>query len=193
VGVGRDRAALDHVQRLGADAVVALRPDEDEEALTARLLAAAGPVDVVLDGLYGAPLEAALGACAPGARLVNIGHAAGASARIPAGVLRGRRLVLSGFAGLHTPLRDKARALHWLWAALSRGELRVAVHTFPLGDLPAVWRTQARSPHAKCVALPQDTRLPAHSPITAEQPPMTRTPSPSSPAPTRRPGATGPR
>jgi len=154
IGVARDRVALGRLPALGADAVVELRAGESSEELTARLLAAAGPVDVVLDGLYGMPLEAALRVCAPRARVVNIGNPAGATAQIPAGLLRGKQLTLSGFAGLHTPLRDKRAGLTWLWAALARGDLRVEVRTFPLEELPVAWRAQAVSPHAKCVILP---------------------------------------
>ncbi|MFF1924568.1 zinc-binding alcohol dehydrogenase family protein [Streptomyces sp. NPDC058221] len=154
VGVARDPAAPASLRALGADAVVELRPGEDSEGLAARLSAAAGPVDVVLDGVYGPPLEAALLACAPRARVVNIGNPAGATARVPAGLLRGKQLTLSGFAGLHTPLRDKRAALTWLWSALARDELQVDVRAFALDELPAAWRDQAASPHAKCVVLP---------------------------------------
>ncbi|MFJ1902159.1 MULTISPECIES: zinc-binding alcohol dehydrogenase family protein [unclassified Streptomyces] len=154
VGVARDAAALKSLLGLGADAVVELRPDEGAEDLAARLSAAAGPVDVVLDGVYGLPLEAALRACAPRARVVNIGNPAGSTARVPAGLLRGKQLTLSGFAGLHTPLRDKRAALTWLWSALARDELRIDVRTFALDELPAAWRDQAASPHAKYVVLP---------------------------------------
>ncbi|MCZ4098690.1 zinc-binding dehydrogenase [Streptomyces sp. So13.3] len=164
VGVARDRAALESLLLLGADAVVALRADESAEELAVRLLAAAGPVDVVLDGLYGVPLEAALRACAPRARVVNIGNPAGVTAQIPAGLLRGKQLSLSGFAGLHTPLKDKQPALTWLWDALSREELRIEVRGFALGELPSVWRAQAASPHAKYVLLPDPARLPHPSP-----------------------------
>jgi NADPH:quinone reductase-like Zn-dependent oxidoreductase len=167
IGVARDQVALGRLLTLGADAVVELRAGEASEDLAARLLAAAGPVDVVLDGLYGMPLEAALRVCAPRARVVNIGNPAGATAQIPAGLLRGKQLTLSGFAGLHTPLRDKRAALTWLWAALTRGDLRVEVRTFPLEELPMAWRAQAFSPHAKCVILPgshtRDTSCPAEN------------------------------
>lgn len=156
VGVARDYAALQRVLGLGADAVVDLRADEDSDALAARLLEAAGPVDVVLDGVYGAPLEAALQVCAPQARVVNIGNPAGTTAQIPAGLLRGKQITLSGFAGLHTSLQDKRSALTWLWTALARDELQVEVRTFRLDELPAAWRAQAVSPHAKCVILPDD-------------------------------------
>jgi NADPH2:quinone reductase len=86
--------------------------------------------------------------------VVNIGSPAGATALVPAGLLRGKQLTLSGFAGLHTPLAEKRGALTWLWGALARSELRIEVRTFPLGDLPAAWRAQADSPHAKCVIVP---------------------------------------
>ncbi|WP_406143668.1 zinc-binding alcohol dehydrogenase family protein [Streptomyces sp. NBC_01012] len=156
IAVARDRVALESLAALGADTAVALRADEGGEELAARLLDAAGPVDVVLDGLYGIPLEAALRVCAPRARVVNIGNPAGTTAQVPAGLLRGKQLTLSGFAGLHTPLRDKHAALTWLWTALAEGELRVPVRTFPLEELPSAWQAQAVSPHAKCVVLPQD-------------------------------------
>ncbi|WP_410597273.1 quinone oxidoreductase family protein [Amycolatopsis sp. lyj-23] len=154
VGVGRDHAALQRVLDLGADAVVALRPEESRDELAARLHDAAGPVDVVLDGIYGMPLEAALQVCAPRARLVNIGNLAGPTAQVPAGSMRGKQLVLSGFAGLHMSLRDKYQALTWLWAEISRGGLQLATRVFSLDELPAAWREQSGSPHAKCVVVP---------------------------------------
>jgi NADPH:quinone reductase-like Zn-dependent oxidoreductase len=154
VGVARDRAALQHLLTLGADAVVELRADESVDELVIRLLAAAGEVDVVLDGVYGMPFEAALRACAPRARVVNIGNPAGATAEVPAGLLRGKQLTVSGFAGLHVPLRDKRAALTWLWNAVGRGELQMQVNTFPLGDLPEAWRAQEVSPHVKNVMVP---------------------------------------
>jgi NADPH2:quinone reductase len=142
---------------LGADAVVELRADEGSEELAARLLATAGPVDVVFDGLYGMPLEAALRVCAPRARVINVGNPAGATVQVPAGLLRGKQLTLSGFAGLHTPLRDKRAALAWLWTGLACGELQIKVRTFPLEESVAAWRAQLASPHAKCVLVPGST------------------------------------
>lgn len=78
------------------------------------MLDAAGPVDLVFDGVYGAPFEAAPQACARRARLVNVGNLAGASAPVPAGLLRGKQLTISGFAGSHTTLSEKLPALTWL-------------------------------------------------------------------------------
>jgi NADPH:quinone reductase-like Zn-dependent oxidoreductase len=165
IGAGRNRAALEHVLDLGADVVIDLRPDESEDELAGRLLAAAGPVDVVLDGLFGLPLQAALRVCVPRARVVNIGNLAGATAQLPAGLLRGKQLTVSGFAGLHTPLRDKQAALTWLSGALAADTLRVDIRTFGLGELSAAWTEQAASPHAKCV-VPAEEATPARPPRT---------------------------
>ncbi|HEX4402738.1 MAG TPA: zinc-binding dehydrogenase [Galbitalea sp.] len=154
IGVARDGAALSKLPSLGADAVVALREDESVDELGVRLREAAGSVDVVLDCLYGHPLEAALQACAQHARVVNVGHSAGPLAAIPAGLLRGAQITLTGFAGVHVPLRDKRVALSWLWGALASGRISVAVNSIPLEDLPSAWSAQAASPHAKYVVVP---------------------------------------
>jgi len=154
VGVGRNPEALRRVRDLGADAVVELRAEESREDLAARLFAVSGPVDVVLDGLYGLPFEAALQVCAQRARLVNIGNLAGPTAEVPAGLLRGKQLTLTGFAGLQLPLAAKEAALQWLWAALAEGGLQVRTRTCSLDELHAAWQEQAASPHAKCVVLP---------------------------------------
>ncbi|AMM18951.1 hypothetical protein AX769_00870 [Frondihabitans sp. PAMC 28766] len=154
IGIARDAEALQDLLRLGADAVVELRHGESAESLARRIGEVAPSVDVVLDGLYGVPLEAALQVCAPRARLVNIGNPTSATITLAAGLLRGKRITLSGFAGLHTPLRDKRPALTWLWEALRHGDLDVSVATILLEELPAAWRAQSNSPHTKYVVVP---------------------------------------
>ena len=134
------------------------RPGRAARTCPPGLAAAAGPVDVVLDGVYGPPLEAALQVCAPRARLVNVGNLAGPTAEVPAGLLRGTQLTLSGFAGLHLPLAAKEQALTWLWAGLAAGELHVETRTFGLDELPTAWEMQAASPHAKYVVVPDEHR-----------------------------------
>ena len=157
-GGARDRPALQVRRELGADAVVDLRAGETAAELAGRLSAASGSVDVVLDAVYGLPFEAALQVCAPHARVINIGNAVGAVARVPAGLLRGKQLTVSGFAGLHTPLHQKRGALNWLWGAIARDELHVQVRTAALEDLPAAWDAQTGSPHEKYVVVPENQR-----------------------------------
>ena len=157
IGVGRSREVL---AELGADTVVQLVEGEITDSLAERIREAAGAVDVILDTLYSQPLEAALRSCAMHARVVNVGHSAGPTATIAAGLLRGKQIAVSGFAGLHIPLRDKRSALEWLWSELAADRLRIPVTTLPLDDLPTAWSAQARSPHAKHVVV--------HSPEESE-------------------------
>ena len=155
IGVGRDPEVLAGLSALGADAVVELRSGEHTDSLAERIRGAAGPVDVIIDTLYSQPLEAALQTCARHARVVNVGHSAGPTATIAAGLLRGKQITVSGFAGLHTLLSDKRTALEWLWGELAAGRIRVPVTTLPLEDLPTAWSAQATSPHAKHVVVPR--------------------------------------
>ncbi|MEU6799348.1 zinc-binding alcohol dehydrogenase family protein [Nonomuraea wenchangensis] len=155
VAVGRDAEALAQTLELGAHAAVELRPGESGEELSDRLRAAAPSFDVVLDGLFGMPLEAALRVCGPGARVVNVGNPAGSQITLPAGLLRGRELTVRAFAGYKTPLSRKHAALQWLWVALADGLLRLDVRVRPLDELPAAWAEQHQgSPHVKTVIVP---------------------------------------
>ncbi len=101
---------------------------------------------------------------------MNIGNAAGVEATLPAGLLRGRQLTVSGFASMHTPLAQKASALTWLWGALRRGDLQVPVRTFSLDQVALAWRVQATSPHTKCVILPATANATWHSAIPIPTP-----------------------
>jgi NADPH2:quinone reductase len=154
VGVARNQSALDRLLRLGADAVVALLPGESENDLVARLSDAAGPVDVLLDGLFGVPLQAALKVCARHGRVVNIGNLAGPTAVLSAGSLRSKQLTLTGFAGLHMSMKEKQTALGWLWRQVIDAAIEVDVRTSALRDIAATWSVQQSSPHAKCVVVP---------------------------------------
>jgi NADPH2:quinone reductase len=153
VGVGRNPDALARALTLGADAVVELRAGESADDLAARLSAAVGQADVVLDGLYGSPLEAALQICAPRSRIVNIGNVAGPVAAIPAGLLRGKQIGLHGFAGLHIPLAEKRSALDWLWNGLLAEDVTIESRTYSLDEVPTAWQAQGGSPHGKCVIV----------------------------------------
>lgn len=154
VGVGRDAAALAQVLSLGADAVVALTDNDTEDEFVDRLSdATKGRVDVVLDGLYAMPLQAALRVCSPHSRVVNIGNSAGATAQIPAGLLRSRQITVVGFAGLHVPMAAKEPALTWLWRQAAARKLQIAVQRSSLVDIKRTWFLQESSPRAKHVVF----------------------------------------
>src|SRR4051812_3366968 len=76
VGAARSHAGQQRALAAGADAVVELDHDESDrvDELADRMGAAAdGPVDLVLDPLFGVPAAAALKCLRAGGRLVNLG------------------------------------------------------------------------------------------------------------------------
>ena len=107
VAVCRSDSAAGRAQECGAHDVVVLDPAEERAGLTGRLVeAAGGPVDVVIDPVFGEPAAAAALALGPGGRLVNLGGSAHDLADFSSAALRGSE---SEHPRLHQQ-RDLARA-----------------------------------------------------------------------------------
>jgi NADPH:quinone reductase-like Zn-dependent oxidoreductase len=150
VAVGRDPERLARTRELGADEAVQLDGDDTVE----RFRAACGGVGptVVLDMLWGEPVVAAADACAPRARIVNVGQSAGPEAPLISGTVRGKELEILGFSNFgRTP--DELRELYLsLLAHAQAGRIRVPVETFSLDEVNEAWRRQAAG--AKAVVVP---------------------------------------
>ena len=135
----------DAVANLGADAVVELKGD-----YAAALRDAAGDgFDVVIDPLFGKPLEAALAASAPGARLVSVGASAGATATIERSALVGRTLLTHG--NRTTPVEVKRKAYLRMCGHVLAGELSVLSEEIPLERFAEAFERQRSHPHVKLV------------------------------------------
>ena len=137
VAAGRDRARLERARELGADATVELDGDD----LAARLKEAAGSdgPTVVIDPLWGAPLEAALEAAAPEARIVNIGNSAGPEATVPSAAMRGKQLRVFGHTNYRRSDEELRQAYHELVDAATRGDLLIELERFPLERIADAW------------------------------------------------------
>lgn len=153
VAAGRAGAALERARELGADAVVAL--DAVEEPVAALREALGGGADLVLDPLWGAPALHAIAAANDGARVVQIGQSAGATATLASAPLRGKNLDLLGYTNFGAPDAVKRDAFARMLRHAERGELRVAHERVPLAEGPAAWRRLAGgSAGAKPVVVP---------------------------------------
>ena len=142
VAAARERSA---VANLGADAFVELTGD-----YAAALREAAGDgFDVVVDPLFGKPLEAALAASAPGARLVSVGASAGATTTIERSALVGRTLLTHG--NRTTPVEIKREAYLRMCGHVLAGELSVLSEEIPLERFAEAFERQRRHPHVKLV------------------------------------------
>ncbi|HVC39432.1 MAG TPA: zinc-binding alcohol dehydrogenase family protein [Candidatus Dormibacteraeota bacterium] len=154
VAAGRDQKALVRTLELGADAVVALTDQSVAELGAEFAVAAEGPVQVVFDPVWGVPLEAAVAAAAPSARIVNLGQSAGDLATLSSQIVRGRQLVILGHFNSGTSPKQQARAFRELADHAARGRIQLEVEEVPLEEVTAAWIRQAASPHVKLVITP---------------------------------------
>lgn len=147
-GAGRVVAAArparrDQALELGADAFVAL--DTDDVAELADRMRADGPVDLVVDPLFGVPAAAALRALRPHGRLVNLGSSAAETAPIDSSTLRSRSLQVLGYTNNELTGTQRAAALAHVVAEVLAGRLTASHVPVPLVDVAAAWtRTTTR-------------------------------------------------
>lgn len=154
VAAGRDPQLLAKTLDLGADAVVAIAGQSLAELRDEFMAAARGPLEVIFDPLWGNPLQAAVGATGPSARIVHLGDSAGSEATLNSGIVRGRQLTIMGHSNPSTSWEIRARAFHELAAHAADGRIRIEVEELPLAEIATAWQRQASSPHVKLVLRP---------------------------------------
>ncbi len=148
VAAGRDR---DLLARLDADATVVLDGDDPVGAI--RDACDGGPT-LVFDPLWGEPGAAACEAAAQGARIVQLGQAAGPTAPVTSAAIRFKGLELYGYSNFNLPKDVLDREYARLVEHAVNGDIRVEIDRIPLDDVTAAWERQARSPHRKLVLTP---------------------------------------
>ena len=159
LGADRIVAAARNEQRLGeladeggADGTVALTTDPAEFA--SRLDKVGGPVDVVVDSLWGPYAPCALAALRTGGRYVNLGQSAGAEGTVNAGLLRHAQVKLTGLSGASLSPEAATAAFSQVADFAAAGRLDLAIDDYSLDDVAAAWRAQAASPGRKIVLRP---------------------------------------
>jgi NADPH:quinone reductase-like Zn-dependent oxidoreductase len=147
--VGRDVTRLDWLRTLGADDAIALGEDDFQTRITA--MHAERPFDAVLDYLWGQPAERVLTALSeshPSAhyhltRFVQIGSMAGPTLTLPAGILRGNGIVISGVGIGSVPpevlAKARTEALPRLFEMVASGDLELRTLARPLTEIEQAW------------------------------------------------------
>lgn len=148
VAATRQPAEAERLLERGADRLVAL---DDDAARSLRGAAAGDGFDLVVDPIFGAPLEAALTATAPGARIVNVGRAAGERATLSQALLMGRSLLTYGNRA--APAEAKRAAYLEMLEHVAAGRLSADFELMPLADFDEAWRRQAAHPRRKLVLV----------------------------------------
>ncbi len=146
VGVGRDGERLAAVAALGATTVTL---SEGAEGIAAAL---GGHVpSTVLDFVWGPAAEATWAALARSGldedtadiEHVQIGSLAGATAALPAALLRSRRLQVRGSGAGSVPVERIVRELPTLVSHIASGALDVPVRAYPLEEVGTAWASGA--------------------------------------------------
>ncbi len=142
LGAKRVVGAARRVDRVtGADAVVSLDGSEEHE-----------PATLIVDTLWGEPLERALAAAAPNVRVVQIGQSAGATATLQSAWVRGKTTDLLGLSLFGVETDALARAYRELCEHVRDGRIELAVDEYPLDRIGEAWQRQASgSPGTKVV------------------------------------------
>jgi NADPH:quinone reductase len=138
----------------GADAVVDLSGDDVDEISRRIASACDGPLHLVIDPVWGLPAEAAVRALATGGRLINIGSAAGPTARFESAIVRSRLQAILGYTNSALTHEQKAQALTNILTHAAAGRCTVERETVPLAKAAEAWERQAAFAHRKLILVP---------------------------------------
>jgi NADPH:quinone reductase len=154
IAASRNEAGRTRALARGADAVVDLT-GEDVVEISKRISAACkGPLDLVIDPVWGPPAEAAIRALGIGGRLVNIGSSAGSTVPIESASLRSRLHNILGYTNNGLTGQQKAAAFSEILTHAAAGRISVERETLPLSRISEAWERQAASAHRKLILIP---------------------------------------
>lgn len=154
IAASRDEAARALALTRGADAAVDLTGSDADE-ISKRIAAACdGPLNLVIDPVWGIPAEAAVRALAAEGRLVNIGSAAGPSARFESATVRSRLHAILGYTNNALTHEQKAQALTEVLMHAAAGRCTVERERIPLARAAEAWVRQAVSARRKLILVP---------------------------------------
>ena len=144
IAAARSTAAQERAHRAGADTVVAVYPQDDLAALARRMGDAAdGPVDLVVDPVFGLAAAAALRTLRIRGRLVNLGSSAAESAPFDSATLRGRSLRIIGYTNNELTATEKAATISEIADHVATGRLTIDYEPVPLERAAEAWERQA--------------------------------------------------
>ena len=106
--------------------------------------------ELIVDGLWGEPIERALAAAPAGVRVVHLGQSAGPTATLQSGWVRGKVATVIGHSLFDVPEEVAAPAFRQLCEHVRDGRIAVETESYPLEAIGEAWRRQASgSPGAK--------------------------------------------
>jgi NADPH:quinone reductase len=143
VALVRDGVSAEVADEAGADDVVEADVLAPEDVATAIADAAGGPVDLVIDPVWGAPAAAAVTALGTNGRLVNLGDSAGPTSPLVSAVVRSRMIDVLGYTNLSMDWYGQRELLAEVLDHAAAGRVRVRHDVRPLTEVTDAWRAQA--------------------------------------------------
>jgi NADPH:quinone reductase-like Zn-dependent oxidoreductase len=148
IAAGRNPERL--AQVCAADDVALL----GEEPLPDQLASLGGPVDLVVDPVWGPWAQTALACLKPGGRYLNVGAAGGDGTAFQVEWLRARQLTLIGFSAGGAQPADVIASYRHVATLAAAGSLTLPTATYSLDEAPRAWEAQVSSPGKKIVVIP---------------------------------------
>ncbi len=138
--------------------VVTVPFGDDPDDFARSVLDRAGPVDVIIDPLWGLPALGAIRAARHGARLIQMGQLAALSLDLLATDLRARAMDVRGYALFHCPFDERRAAYMELTQSVAAGRVKVDVEAVPLANVVDAWDRQSGGGARKKLVLVTETR-----------------------------------
>jgi NADPH:quinone reductase len=110
------------------------------------------PATVIIDALWGEPLERAFANAATGVRVVQLGQSAGAGATLQSAWVRGKSANILGHSLFSVPKEVAEQGYRELCEHARDGRIAFEIEQYGLGEIAEAWLRQASgSPGAKIV------------------------------------------
>jgi NADPH:quinone reductase len=154
IAASRDELGRRRALTLGADAAVDLTGDNADEISKRIAEACDGPLHLVIDPIWGLPAEAAARVLGAEGRLVNIGSAAGPTARFESARVRSQLHTILGYTNNALTHEQKAEALSEILAHAAAGRCTVEREEVPLANAAEAWERQAAFARRKLILVP---------------------------------------
>jgi NADPH:quinone reductase-like Zn-dependent oxidoreductase len=148
IAAGRNPGRLAQVS--AADGVALL----GEEPLPDQLASLGGPVDLVVDSVWGPWAQTALACLKPGGRYLNVGAAGGDGTAFRVEWLRAAQLTLIGFSATRAEPADVLASYRHIATLAASGSLTLPTATYSLDEAAQAWQAQVSSPGKKIVVIP---------------------------------------
>jgi len=153
IAMGRNAAILVELKNMGADETVSLKQNDDEIITAIKAIQQQTPIDIVLDYLWGHPIELlliALKSCAPRRiKIVTIGEMAGSHISLASGSLRSTQIELLG-SGIGSISKEEIGSyfkneLPIMFELAAAGKIKIAIETASLEHIETVWNKEVES------------------------------------------------